>query len=50
MRCELGCSHLHGYGEVSLGLGRKEDIDCFLLEGLVAGGWGADFNDVELVE
>ena len=49
--CVCVCVHadLHGYREVCLGFGRKEDVDSFLLEGLIAGGWRAHLNNVELV-
>ena len=41
-------TNLHGYREVSLGLWGKEDIHCFLLEGLVALCRGPHFNNVQL--
>jgi len=39
---------LHGDGKVVLGLRGEEDVDGLLGEGLVAGGRGADLDDVQL--
>ena len=48
--CAQVRADLHGYREVSLGLGRKEHVDCFLLEGLVTRCWSAHLNNVQLME
>lgn len=41
-------SYLHSNGEVVLCLGREEDVDCLLAEGLVARWRRAHFDHVQL--